>query len=83
MRCRTKTGQLRLYHEGEDYLLDCAGLELPEDLARDIRTHVNVIVGDLPPDGEETEGKAKAAPVSTKKRSGAKAGPKPTSADDP
>lgn len=83
MRCRTKTGELRLYYEGKDYLLDSAGLELPEDLARDIHTHVNVIVGDSQPNGEETDGKAKATPASTKRRSGTKAGPTPAEEDDP
>lgn len=47
-RCRTKAGELRLRHEGQDYLLDANGLDLPDDLAESIRPHVNVVVEDVP-----------------------------------
>lgn len=42
--CATKSGVLRLYHEGQEYLLDSSGTDLPEELADSIRTHVNVVV---------------------------------------
>lgn len=42
--CRTKAGELRLRHEGEDFLLTADGLDLPDDLAESIRPHVNVVV---------------------------------------
>ncbi len=53
--CCTKTGTLRLYHEGKDFLLDCAGLDLPEELAESIRTHVNVVVDGPPPEPPKAE----------------------------
>ncbi len=49
MKCRTKSGSLRLYHKGTEYMLDGNGLDLPADLAESIRPHVNVVVGDSPP----------------------------------
>jgi len=45
--CRTKTGALRLRHEGEDFVLDGNGLDLPDELAESIRSHVNVVVEDV------------------------------------
>jgi len=46
-RCRTKVGVLRLRHEGEDFVLDGNGLDLPDELAESIRSHVNVVVEDV------------------------------------
>lgn len=61
MRCRTKTGTLKLYYGGEHHLLDTAGMEVPNDVAESLRGHVNVIVGDKKPEPEnahETERKS-------------------------
>jgi len=45
--CRTKTGELRLRHEGKDFLLDGNGSDLPDELAESIRSHVNVVVEEV------------------------------------
>ncbi len=49
MRCRTKSGTLKIYHEGEHHVLDGNGLDLPDELVESLRSHVNVIVGEDAP----------------------------------
>lgn len=64
MRCRTKSGDLRLYYEGQWITLsDHEDTELPDVLAESIRTHVNVIVAEQappPPESASPKPKAKA-----------------------
>jgi len=69
-RCRTKTGELKLRHEGEDYLLTAEGLDLPDDLAESIRPHVNVIVEDAPARPEKSSTSAKGKRASSKTSAG-------------
>jgi hypothetical protein len=63
MFCRTRVGSLRLYWEGREYLLDPNGAELPDDLAENIRPHVNVVV-EAPVPAPEPPRK-KSAPAAT------------------
>lgn len=58
-RCRTKAGEMKLRHEGKDYLLDVGGLDLPDDLAESIRPHVNVVFEDAPPQAQRSARRSK------------------------